>query len=162
MATPVFQSSSYTSQSGRLATPAAVISLWKVSKSPSFDGQVGWLNDPHLVAIENVQLYLYMSAPSCWILAMKFYPIPLLVQPYSAEGKLKTSIHHSPFPTTCSTPRDIHSLIHPTSKQSATIHPSLPYWLFQKHPLCLYTQVMECSMGLSSILHVTVLTIAQL
>ena len=99
-------------------------------KIPSFDDQVGQLNDPHLVAIENIHKF---TATSCWTLAMKLYWIPLLVKPHLAGGNLKSlyTVHCVP---TAPLPGTL-------SKQSATIHPSLPYWIFQKHPLCLYTQV---------------------
>ena len=51
-------------QSGELASLAVHTHFpTAISKSPSYDDQFGRLNDPHLVAIENVQLYT--SAPSC-------------------------------------------------------------------------------------------------
>ena len=43
-----------------------------------------------------------------------------------------------------------HFLFQSTFKQYATIHPSLPYWIFQK--LLLYLHIQVLLMGLSSIL----------
>ena len=99
-------------------------------KIPSFDDQVGQLNDPHLVAIENIHKF---TAPSCWTLAMNLYWIPLLVKPHLGGGNLNSlyTVHCVP---TAPLPGTL-------SKRYAIIHPSLPYWIFQKLFLCLYTQV---------------------